>query len=203
MKSAPKPFSRILLAYDGSADARRALYFAAALARGSRLVEHIAVLRVIGGSYLARHVKNVDLRVTRLEEVREWRRVRRRYLEQEIRPQLQEAGEYLARQGVAIPIDLRRAEGRVGEEILKLAEAEGFTTIILGRRGLSSLKELLLGSVTRTVTHRARGLTVLVVGSKGEINPDCPVTPLLVPVDGSDAGQAAVWQAAVLPFCMW
>ncbi len=198
MTDAAKAFSKVMIPYDGSSHARQALQFGAALARSDRLVEHITVLRVIGGGYLARHIQNVDLRVTRMDQVEAWRRVRQHYLDHDIIPQLQEAKNFLQSQGVAIPIETRFAEGRAGEEIIKLAEAEGFTDIIMGRRGLSPLKELLLGSVTRAVLHRARGVTVFVVGSEGRINPDCPVIPLLLPVDGSEPSLAAVRQAAIL-----
>lgn len=198
MEDAAKTFSKILIPYDASPHARQALQFVAALARGDRLVEQLTIVRVIGGGYLARHIQNVDLRVTRMDQVKEWRRVRQHYLDHDITPQLQDAREFLQGQGVAIPIATHIAEGQVGEEIEKLAEAENFTSIIMGRRGLSPLKEVLLGSVTRTVLNRAQGVTVFVVGSEGRVNPDCPVTPLLLPVDGSEPSLAAVRQAAVL-----
>lgn len=198
MENVAKAFSKLLIAYDGSPHARQALQFSAGLARGHQLVEHITVLRVIGGGYLARHIQNVDLRVTRMDQAKEWRRVRQHYLDHDINPQLQEAKGILEDQGAAIPIATRIAEGQVGVEIVKLAAAEGFTTIVMGRRGLSPVKELLLGSVTRTVLHQAQGVTVFVVGSEGRVAPDCPITPLLLPVDGSEASLTAVRQAAVL-----
>ncbi|MDI6854657.1 MAG: universal stress protein [Deltaproteobacteria bacterium] len=198
MTEAAQAFGKVLIPYDGSSHARQALQFGAALARRDRLVKHITVLRVIGGGYLARHIQNVDLRVTRMDQVEAWQRVRQHYLEQEITPQLQEAKTFLQEQGVAIPVETRFAEGRPGEEIVKLAAAEGFNGIIMGRRGLSPVKELLLGGVTRTVLLRARGVTIFVAGSEGQINPDCPITPMLLPVDGSEPSLAAVRQAALL-----
>lgn len=198
MENLAEPFSRILIPYDGSPYARQALVWAAHLCRGNRLVEHLTVLRVIGGGYLARHIQNVDLRVTRMDQVKEWQRVRRYYIEHDINPQLEEAQKLLRDHGVAVPVETRIAEGQIGEEIMKLAEAEGFTTIIMGRRGLSPIKELLLGGVTRSVLYRARGVTVFVVSSEVSVDPDCPVTPLLLPVDGSEPSLTAVRQAAAL-----
>jgi nucleotide-binding universal stress UspA family protein len=198
MTDTSQAFSKILVPYDGSSHARQALEFGAGLARSGRLVEHLTVLRVIGGGYMARHIQNVDLRVTRMDQVEAWRRVRQHYLDHDIIPQLKEAEDFLKGQGVAIPVETRFAEGRPGEEIVKLAEAEGFTGIVMGRRGLSPLKELLLGGVTRTVLHRARRVTVFVVGSEGRINPDCPTSSILLPVDGSEASLAAVRRAGLL-----
>jgi nucleotide-binding universal stress UspA family protein len=198
MENLPNPFSRLLIPYDGSPYARQALAWAAHLCRGNRLMEHLTVLRVIGGGYLARHIQNVDLRVTRMDQVKEWQRVRRHYIEHDITPQLEEAQKLLQGHGVTVPIETRIAEGQVGTEIVKLAEAEGFTTIIMGRRGLSAVKELLLGGVTRSVLYQAQGVTVFVVSSEVSVDPDCPVTPLLLPVDGSEPSLAAVRQAAAL-----
>jgi nucleotide-binding universal stress UspA family protein len=50
--------------------------------------------------------------------------------------------------------------GDAGEEILQIARSKGFDHIVMGSRGLSPLKELLLGSVSEHVIRKA----------------DCPVT---------------------------
>jgi len=49
--------------------------------------------------------------------------------------------------------------------ILRKASELGCSTIVLGRRRLGRVKELLLGSVSSTVLRLARGLTVWVVES--------------------------------------
>ena len=46
--------------------------------------------------------------------------------------------------------------GMAAETILTLAEKGGYDLIVMGRRGLSPLKELLLGSVSQAVLHRAK-----------------------------------------------
>jgi nucleotide-binding universal stress UspA family protein len=198
MENLVKPFHHILIPYDGSPHARQALVFTGQLCRGDDLVEQVTIARVIGGGYLARHIQNVDLRVTRMDQVEEWQRVRRHYLEHDITPQLEEAQKLLQAKGATCPIHTCIREGQVGEEILKLVESQGCTTIVMGRRGLSPLKELLLGGATRTVLNRARGVTVFVVGGEASLTPDCPITPLLLPVDGSEPSLAALRQAAVL-----
>lgn len=54
------------------------------------------------------------------------------------------------------------AAGDYADEILELAEAEAAGMIVLGRRGLGRLREMVLGSVTQKVLH-ATERTVVVV----------------------------------------
>lgn len=199
MTADPYPFHRILIPFDGSPSARKALEWAAHLAlAGGGAVENLTLLRVIGGGYLARHIQNVDLRVTRMDQVEAWRRVRQHHLDHEIMPSLEEAKKILQAKGVAVPVETRIAEGKIGEAIIRLADEGRYNTIVMGRRGLSPVKGLLLGSVTRQVLSLAQRITIFIVGQETVFNPDCPVSPLLLPVDGSEPGLAAVRQGAAL-----
>ncbi|MHB9075325.1 MAG: universal stress protein [Desulfobaccales bacterium] len=199
MTTRPYPFTRILIPYDGSPSAKKALEWAAHLAcAGGDEVEQVTLLRVIGGGYLARHIQNVDLRVTRMDQVAAWRRVREHHLDHEILPLLEEGKQSLQEKGVVVPIETRVAEGKIGEEIIGLAGDEGHNTIVMGRRGLSPVKGLFLGSVTRQVLSLAQKVTVFVVGQEVGFNPASPIAPLLLPVDGSEPSLAAVRQGAIL-----
>lgn len=51
----------------------------------------------------------------------------------------------------------------VAEDIVNEAVEEGFSTIIMGRRGLGTAKALILGSVTTKVVHNSRGKAVIIV----------------------------------------
>lgn len=51
----------------------------------------------------------------------------------------------------------------IARVILEQAQALGCDTIVLGRRGLSRVKEFFLGSVSKSVLAQARGLTIWVV----------------------------------------
>jgi nucleotide-binding universal stress UspA family protein len=199
MMTHPYPFTRILIPYAGSASAQKALEWAAHLARaGGNAIEKVTLLRVIGGGYLARHIQNVDLRVTRMDQVAAWRRVRQHHLDHEILPLLEEGKRSLQEKGVEAPIETRVAEGKIGEKIIGLAVEEGHNTIVIGRRGLSPVKGLLLGSVTRQVLSLAREMTVFAVGEEVAFNPASPISPLLLPLDGSEPSLAAVRQGAAL-----
>jgi nucleotide-binding universal stress UspA family protein len=195
----PFPFSHILIPYDGSPSAQKALEWAAHLAKAGReAVKKITLIRVIGGGYLARHVHNVDLRTTRMGQIDTWRRVRQHYLDAEITPLLEKGKRFLEEQGIENLIETQVAEGKVGREIVRVAAEGEYDAIVLGRRGLSPVKELFLGSVTREVLESVQKITVFVTGSEAEIHPDCPASPLLFPVDGSEPSQAAVRQGVAL-----
>lgn len=50
----------------------------------------------------------------------------------------------------------------VAQDIIDEAHS-GYQTIVMGRRGLSGLKEFVLGSVSQKVLHAAKGITVVIV----------------------------------------
>jgi len=53
--------------------------------------------------------------------------------------------------------------GEVAEILIKETRKHQCSTLVVGRRGLSRLKELFLGSVSKSVTKLARGITVWIV----------------------------------------
>ncbi len=127
--------SKILVAYDGSASARRALERAAELGRDGSEVDVIRVvppaLPVAGAAGAATTVE---------------------YLAQH-RDELDAARSYLAAQDVggrAIQV-----VGNPGRAICATAEREGHDLIVVGSRNLNGVQRLLLGSVSDCVAHRA------------------------------------------------
>ena len=52
----------------------------------------------------------------------------------------------------------------VADDIIDEAQAGGYDTVVMGRRGLGMAKALLLGSVTRKVADGAKGCAVTIVG---------------------------------------
>jgi len=195
----PYPITKILLPYDGSPSARNAMDLAAQLSMaGKEAVKGLTLLQVIGGSYLARHIHNVDLRVNRMDLDKDWQRIRKRYVEGEVIPVLEEGKKILQSLGVKAPIEVRIVEGKVSDEIIRLAQEEAFSTIIMGRRGLSPLETLLLGSVTSSVLSLAQEVTVYVAAQEATPRAGCPISPILLPLDGSESSLAAVRQAAAL-----
>ena len=54
-----------------------------------------------------------------------------------------------------VPVETMLKEGHTIQEIIKTAKEGGFNLIVMGARGISKLKEILLGSVSDGVTRNA------------------------------------------------
>lgn len=126
--------TRILVAYDGSESARRALSEAARLARGEDSVTVVGVAEVLpqvgrAGAML----------------VPEEHEQRRR--------QLAEATAILTERGIGA--DVVERQGEAAAMILDEAEKEEADLIVIGTRGLNSAQRWLLGSVSTKVLHHA------------------------------------------------
>jgi nucleotide-binding universal stress UspA family protein len=136
-------FRSILIAWDGSRHARRALNEAVDIARtqGSRLtlLTVAAPIHVWPGSYLPL--------VTEDELAREAERIA-------------EEGEALVPDG--IPVSSRTASGHAGIELLKRAEAADHDLIVMGSRGRGAVRSAVLGSVSHYVLNHA-DVPVLIV----------------------------------------
>ncbi len=85
---------------------------------------------------------------------------------QEVMPYIEKAKGILIRAGLKESmISCHQVEGSrsAAHDILEEARKMNSGTIILGRRGLSGIKELIMGSVTRKIIHNSREMTVCVV----------------------------------------
>lgn len=83
-----------------------------------------------------------------------------------LRGALEAAAELLIGNGMAagrIRQSIQPVHISLGQDIVDEAEKQGCDTIVVGRRGLSLAKKLLLGSVSSEVVQKAAGLTVWVV----------------------------------------
>lgn len=131
---------KILVAYDGSESAKRALEEAVKLSNGGT----VTVVSV--AEELPQFGRAAAMLVP--EEPEERRR------------ELREAKTMLAKRGIAAKVVERR--GDAATMILDEAEKEGVELIVVGTRGLGSGKRWLLGSVSTKVLHHAPS-NVLVV----------------------------------------
>lgn len=85
---------------------------------------------------------------------------------QKLRGALDAAADLLIRNGMAagqIRQSIQPVCISLGQDIVDEAAKRGCDTIVVGRRGLSLARKLLLGSVSSEVVHKASGLTVWVV----------------------------------------
>lgn len=129
-----------MVGYDGSEHSRRALDFAVDLAKRYGAVIH--VITVVDIASISSDPAAVGIVRDAANQISS------------------EASERLSRDNVDHSVYIR--QGDPGDEIIKLAEEVKADLIIVGSRGLSTLKRIFLGSVSQKVVSRSR-VPVLVV----------------------------------------
>ncbi len=136
----------VLICYDGSENARYAIERAAALFGGSRAV----VLTVwqpsahIGGMVWSDVIAGLDF--AELDQAAAERGGR-----------LADEGARIARAaGIQAEPVAVQAAGPVWKSIVDLAERNDASVVVMGSRGLTGIRSLLLGSVSNAVVHHAR-----------------------------------------------
>ena len=145
----------ILIAYDGSVDSQAAIDRAGELFTGQPATvvtvweEFIDVIARTGGG-----APMVDVDYDKLD----------RSSEDEARRRAEEGSERAKRAGLEPQARTTVRENSVAETVLAQADDLGASVIVMGTRGLTGLKSLLLGSVSHGVLQRA-DRPVLVVPS--------------------------------------
>ncbi|MES0350661.1 MAG: universal stress protein [Desulfobacteria bacterium] len=62
-----------------------------------------------------------------------------------------------------IAIRIRKKKTGISRDILREAKRGKYDTILMGRRGLTGIKQFVAGSITNKMFHFAQGLTLIVV----------------------------------------
>ena len=62
-----------------------------------------------------------------------------------------------------VSVKIRKKRAGIARDILKEARTGKYDTLVIGRRGLSAVKEFLIGSVSSKVVQLAKKLSVIVV----------------------------------------
>jgi len=62
-----------------------------------------------------------------------------------------------------VKVKIHKKKKGIAQDIMKEAREGGYDTIVLGRRGLSGIKEFFMGSVSNKVVHSAEDMAVIVV----------------------------------------
>ncbi len=63
----------------------------------------------------------------------------------------------------SVTVKIRKKKSGIARDILKEAQKGKYTTVVLGRRGLSAVKEFFFGSVSHKVVQLAKKVSVIVV----------------------------------------
>ncbi len=139
---------KYLLAADGSDNSRRAAYFLLDLVREHKQAE-VTVVHVIN---VRKEIFNYSVfaDIDAIEKI------------------VREQGKQVVDDMVAIfenegiKVNKVVLEGDPGQEIAWFAEEGGFNQIVMGSRGLSNIKGLVMGSVSHQVLHYAKNPVTLV-----------------------------------------
>jgi nucleotide-binding universal stress UspA family protein len=79
---------------------------------------------------------------------------------------MEEAKRALVQAGFAsknVAVKIRKKKVGIARDILKEAEQGKYTTVVIGRRGLSGIKQFMLGSVSNKIVQLAKKASVIVV----------------------------------------
>lgn len=196
-----KALSNLLLPLAGNEIDKRIVKFAGCLAAAlSDRAESITMLHVTGEGFLQRHIGKSSTRRVKGEiiETGIFRNSKKRQVAEVVQPMLTKTEADLKECGVKCPVLQKIVDGDYAQQILQVAEAGCFSTIIMGRRGLSLVSEIFQGSVSAAVLHKPFDGAVYIVGEKFVESNNCPVSRILVPIDGSKYALAAVREAAAL-----
>lgn len=142
-------FGKILVPVDGSAAALQATYYAKGVAE--KFESAVTLLHIV--EYPGYLLDNINLPESVLED-------------------MEENGKQILTEAAAIFADF---DGRVstlldyghaGIKITELSKECGYSLIVMGCRGLSGVKQLLIGSVSNYVVHYAQCPTLIVKEEK-------------------------------------
>ncbi len=145
------PARRIVVGLDGSEAAAAALRWAIALARSTGA--EVVAVHAFQASHVARRATGLPM----VPDLEAWATAEHRRFEQTWCAPLEESG---------VPHRTMFRAGHADVVLLEVADEVGADVVVTGRRGLSSLVELLAGSVSQHVLHRARCPVVVVPAAR-------------------------------------
>ena len=143
-------YDRILVGIDGSELSLQALEQAVGLARD--LGSEVTVISVVN-----------ELKMPFSAEYGLWARESHDNLIRKVLESLNSAILKIMENHPDMKVEARIEEGRPAKRISEIADTEGFDLIVLGKRGIGLVDQLIMGSVTNEVV-RISNTPVLVVG---------------------------------------
>lgn len=144
--SEQNPIARILVPVDGSEYSMKAVEHAVCLAKNVKGIKNITILRVINVSlYLERVRQGIDP-------------------EAEAEETLSKAKKILTDEGVEIGlIETKSVVGFPKDEIIKEVQEGSYNLIIMGRKGRSAIKDIVLGGVSSSVLNNCFEQTIAII----------------------------------------
>ena len=145
--------TKILLATDGSEEARQATQAAAELSKETGSEVHIAYVLPSPSELRGHHLYSQEVMQSILEQA-----------EGEANSFLEEQAEQIRASGGKVAETHLRA-GEPDKEIVRLSEELGVGTIVMGSRGLGGLRRALMGGVSESVVRHAHCPVFVVRGN--------------------------------------
>ena len=145
--------TKILLATDGSEEARQATQAAAELSKETGSEVHIAYVLPSPSELRGHHLYSQEVMRSVLGQA-----------EGEARSFLEEQAKQVGASGGKVAETHLRA-GEPDKEIVRLSEELGVGTIVMGSRGLGSLRRALMGGVSESVVRHAHCPVFVVRGN--------------------------------------
>jgi nucleotide-binding universal stress UspA family protein len=194
---AVEPLRTFLLPLAGNEIDRRIVKFTGCLAAAlSGYVKDVTLLHVTGEGFFkkaaSRRVKGEVI------ESNIFKNMRVRQINEVVKPMLDKTESELRAYGLECSVRQKIVDGDYSNQILQVAEEGCYSSIIMGRRGLSLVGEIFKGSVSSEVLHKPFSGSVYIVGERFTEEGKCPISKILIPVDGSSYSLSAVREAAVL-----
>ena len=150
---------KILLCTDGSEQSQKALEKAAIIAGGCN-VDDIAIIHVYDQKLDISSLPRGEESTITKEDMERFKKLQEEHKE-ESKKILLEALKFFEEKNIKARIIFK--EGHPSHTIVSVGREEGFDMIVIGSRGLSSLKKVFLGSVSNAVVQEAENCTVVVV----------------------------------------
>ncbi len=198
MNATDKTLRRFLIPLDtGDSYVRPIAFMKCLVATLGQRIEKVTLLHIMAGQYLSQHMTNVDVRVSSIISTDRFRQLRRDYLDREIRPALEMAKKELESSGIQAPVEIVIDDGEPVGQIVRKANEDDYSTLILQRSNTSRVEEMFVGSVTSGVLHRGVNGTIYLPGTMAQTG-TCPPKSCLIALGASPCDQFILERAAVL-----
>ena len=153
---------KILLAVDESANSMKAVRY---VARGMEKIGTVTLLGIVPDATAACGLDGPSLTAV-------FKTNRKAFCALEdskkdaLKAFMEKAKKVLVKAGFApknVTISIRKKKVGVARDILKEAERGKYTTLVIGRRGLTGIKGFFLGSISNKIVQNAKKVSVIVV----------------------------------------
>ncbi len=193
------PLTKLLLPIDINLNWNRIVELASSITSTVKnRIELVTILHVMKGRFLSQHMTNIDFRVDEILKSESFKELKQQFIDKEITPVLEKIENRFRELDGNTPVEKLVKDGKVAEQIYNTAIEGNYSTIVMERRGLSPVKEMILGSVTEDLLHRDLNVTFYLAGKELPKPGQCPVKTTIICADGSEASKAAIKEASIL-----